>query len=99
FLSPEPRSSRCPPMTIESVTVYRRGARVRRAVAISPGSFEVKLAGLPLALDDGSVRIRVEGEGVRAVDVRVGLEIAPEDPSLLPPRDDELRSSEHDLAL
>lgn len=86
-------------MTIETVTVYRRGARVRRAVPIAPGASEVKLAGLPLALDDGSVRIRVEGDGVRAVDVRVALEVAPEDPSLLPPRDEELRTSEKELAL
>lgn len=86
-------------MTIQTVTVYRRGARVRRAIAIEPGASEVKLAGLPLALDDGSVRIQVEGQGVRAALVRVAVEIAPEDPSLLPPRDEELRASEKGLAL
>jgi hypothetical protein len=84
---------------IESVTVYKRGARVRRGASIEPGATEVRLPGLPLALDDGSVRIQVEGQGVRAVDVRMAVEIAPQDPSLLPPRDEELRASEKNLAL
>jgi len=84
---------------IETVTVHRRGARVRRAVAIEPGASEVKLAGLPLALDDHSVRAFVEGAGVRAVDVRVGVEVPPEDPALAPPRDEELRAAARAVAL
>lgn len=84
---------------IDTVTVYRRGARVSRAVAIEPGATEVKLAGLPLALDDGSVRVRIDGSGVRAVDVRVGVEVPPEDAALLPPRDEELRAGEREVAL
>jgi hypothetical protein len=84
---------------IDTVTVYRRGARVRRSIPIEPGATEVKLTRLPLALDDGSVRVQVEGNGVRAVDVRVGVEVPPEDPSLAPPRDEELRAAARDLAV
>ena len=48
--------------TIESVTVYRQGARIRRAAELSfdgetfPKS--VRFAGLPLCLDDDSIRDR-----------------------------------------
>jgi hypothetical protein len=83
---------------IESVTVYRRGARVRRSIALDGSSSMVKLVGLPLALDDGSVRVRVEGTGARAVAVRMGVDVAPADPSLAPPRDEELRAAEDALA-
>lgn len=79
---------------IDTVTIYRRGARVRRAIPIETGASELKLAGLPLALDDGSVRLSVAGDTVRAVDVRVGVEVPPLDPALRPPRDEELLASE-----
>lgn len=84
---------------IEQVTVYRRGARVRRAGPIHPGADVARLEGLPLSLDDGSVRVTVEGAGVRATDVRIGLSRAPDDPSLAPPRDEELRAAEDALTL
>src|SRR5262249_5905764 len=83
---------------IRSVTVYRRGARVVRAVPMDPAATRVRIDGLPLALDDASVRIAVEGAGARAVAVRLGLDAPPEDPSLAPARDEEVRSAEHEVA-
>src|SRR5690606_19170397 len=50
---------------IDSVTVYRQGALVCRSavlLAAQPVPTQVRLLGLPLSLDDGSVRVRVEGE-------------------------------------
>src|SRR4051812_38651539 len=83
---------------VESVTVYRRGARVRRAVAIEVGASQVRFARLPVVLEDASVRVRVEGEGARATDVRIAVDVASPDPTLAPPRDEELRASEDDVA-
>src|SRR5687768_3574549 len=47
---------------IESVTVYRRGARVVRVADLVPGALppQVRIGGLPLGLADSSVRARVE---------------------------------------
>jgi len=70
--------------SIEAVTVYRRGARVTRvAEVVWDGGYpdEVHLGGLPLTLDDGSVRVSVErvGEAAGAPPVahraQVGLEV------------------------
>lgn len=85
--------------TIESVTVYRRGARVVRKVPLDGATTAIAIAGLPLALDDGSIRVQVDGRGVRALDAKVGVSIAPSDPSLLPPRDEELREARQQLSL
>jgi Domain of unknown function (DUF4139)/N-terminal domain of unknown function (DUF4140) len=85
---------------IDAVTVYRRGARVTRVVELTaedggfPGS--VLVGGLPLGLDDGSVRARIEpaGDGPdglpAAVDLRVVLEVPEPDASLRPADDAEL---------
>lgn len=62
---------------IESVHVHRDGAVVTRALE-APASAAPRVArvtGLPLLLDDASVRISVEGPAV-AVDLRVALEAA-----------------------
>ena len=79
---------------IESVTVYRRGARVVRVADLVPGALppQVRIGGLPLGLADSSVRARVEPvEGAGAVpvafDLRVALEV-PEPDAALPPADD-----------
>jgi hypothetical protein len=70
---------------IESVTVYQQGATVSRRVAVEcPGGeapTEVTVAGLPLALIDGTVRVRVDasaGDFV-ATHLRVGLHVARSD--------------------
>ncbi len=75
---------------IERVTVFRRGARVERVLEVGDeASSEVRFVGLPLVLDDGSVRARVEGEGI-AADVRVGLEAAEAEADLAPAIDEAL---------
>lgn len=84
--------------TIDRVTVYRRGARVRRVVQVPEGAKEIVLGHLPLALDDASIRTSVEGDGVCATDVRIGVAAAPQDASLAPPKDEELRAAEEQTA-
>ncbi|MBZ5714589.1 DUF4139 domain-containing protein [Nannocystis pusilla] len=84
---------------IDSVTVYRQGALVCRSailLAAQPVPAQVKLLGLPLSLDDGSVRVRVEGEGGElpvATDLRIALDLAEPDPALPPPDDAELKQA------
>ncbi|HEY8377166.1 MAG TPA: DUF4140 domain-containing protein, partial [Nannocystis sp.] len=81
---------------IDSVTVYRQGALVCRSailLAAQPVPAQVKLLGLPLSLDDGSVRVRIEGDEGElpvATDLRIALDLAEPDPSLPPPDDAEL---------
>ncbi|HEY8143085.1 MAG TPA: DUF4139 domain-containing protein [Kofleriaceae bacterium] len=79
---------------IESVTVYRRGARVVRVADVTPGALppQVRIGGLPLGLRDSTVRARVEpveGNGAVPVafDLRVALEV-PQPDDALPPADD-----------
>ncbi|HKE15778.1 MAG TPA: DUF4139 domain-containing protein [Kofleriaceae bacterium] len=91
---------------IDAVTVYRRGARVTRVaeIAAEGDGFPraIKLGGLPLGLDDGSVRARIEpvpgaeraGDGLpAAVDLRVVLDVPDPDPSLRPADDAELEGA------
>ncbi len=91
---------------ITSVTVFDTHALVTRTAELERGTASipgvVRLSGLPLALDDSSVRVRVEpatevsGAVVNragipeAADARVGLEVPELDPDLAPPRDEEL---------
>src|SRR3569832_26739 len=65
---------------IETVKVYSAGGRVTRIAEfpLTVGELPelVEIAGLPLALDDSSVRVRVEvdqGTAPLACDVRIGL--------------------------
>jgi Domain of unknown function (DUF4139)/N-terminal domain of unknown function (DUF4140) len=74
---------------IEKVKVYSEGSTVRRLASLSEIArqidnitehIEVEIIGLPLALDDASVRVRVDGEigtdeNVIVIDVRVGLSV------------------------
>ena len=89
---------------IDSVTVYRRGALVCRTALVLAGQPvppQVKLVNLPLTLDDGSVRVRVEGDGGDlpvASDVRVALDLAVVDESLPPPDDAALGQARKRLA-
>ncbi|HEU5058630.1 MAG TPA: DUF4139 domain-containing protein, partial [Kofleriaceae bacterium] len=85
---------------IESVTVYRRGARVVRVADVAPGALpaQVRIGGLPLGLSDSSVRARVEpveGNGAVPVafDLRVALEVPAADASLPPADDAELEAA------
>ncbi len=75
---------------IEKVKVYAEGSTVRRLANLSEiagqidnvtAQIEVEIVGLPLALDDASVRVRVENAeigtdgNVIVTDVRVGLSV------------------------
>lgn len=84
---------------IDSVTVYRQGALVCRTallLAAQPVPSQVKLMGLPLSLDDGSVRVRIEGDAGElpvATDIRVALDLAAAEPELPPPDDEALKAA------
>jgi hypothetical protein len=85
---------------IETVKVYSAGATVTRIAEfpLTPGKLpeHVEIAGLPLALDDSSVRVRVEverGTAPLACDVRVGLAVPPPQETLNPPADEEIRAA------
>lgn len=84
---------------IDAVTVYRSGALVTRSAplpALADGdTVEVRIDNLPLAMDDASLRFRVEGQGrlPLACDAAVGLDVGRPDEGLLPARDEELESA------
>jgi hypothetical protein len=85
---------------IDNVKVYAAGATVTRVAELQLGTEEVpehvEIAGLPLALDDSSVRVRVEAEqGMAAIatDVRIGLAVPPRQETLTPPVEEEVREA------
>ncbi|MEQ9503707.1 MAG: mucoidy inhibitor MuiA family protein [Deltaproteobacteria bacterium] len=84
--------------SIERVTVYRQGARVRRRVEVAPVEDTLSIPGLPLALTDGTVRVSViEAEGGADLVVRsvhVGLYVAPKGSLPEPPDETEIRELE-----
>lgn len=83
---------------LRSVCVFRAGALVTRELAISSNGSgalpeQVRVTGLPLSLDDGSVRARVVGQGVELPVVsalRVALDVARGHEELKPPENEEL---------
>ncbi len=80
---------------IESVTVFQRGAYVRRVAPLQlEGHVDrVSMPGLPLGLVDSSVRAEVVGNGEHlpvAADVKVVVAVPPEDQTRPPPDDKEL---------
>jgi hypothetical protein len=85
---------------VRAVTVFRRGALVTREAELGSGSSgvpeQVRITGLPLTLDDSSLRIEVSGSGSLPVasDVRVTVAVPDEDPTLPPPDDAELDQAE-----
>ncbi|RMG12313.1 MAG: DUF4139 domain-containing protein [Planctomycetota bacterium] len=89
-----------PPVALASevreVTVYREGARVVR-VAELEGDWPqaVRFEGLPLSLDDESVRVRVdaEGEAPRPADVRAEVGVPPASPAEAAPDPEALRAA------
>ncbi|HTR53159.1 MAG TPA: mucoidy inhibitor MuiA family protein, partial [Kofleriaceae bacterium] len=83
---------------IEQITVYARGARVRRVASVrAPASGVVRLVGLPLALVDDSVRVEVEGAAVVTA-VRAGVDVA-EGSAAAPEESPELRAAHRRAAL
>ncbi len=91
---------------VTAVTVYRRGAIVLREATVAPtdGRFpaQVRIDGLPLTLDDGSVQVEVVGAGPGAPiahDLRMTVGVPPQDPKLPPPDDAELDAARLALAI
>jgi len=84
---------------IEAVTVFREEALVRRVAEIARGGdgwpAEVRIPDLPLCLDDGSVRVRVEGESApTAPEVHLVLDADSVEGDERPPAEDpELRAA------
>ena len=91
--------------TISKVTVFREGAAILRRAVIKTeegGSYpnQIKLGNLPLTLDDGSIRVKVEAKGENkppiASDVRVMLEVVDDSPDLPPPTNEALEAAERE---
>lgn len=85
---------------IETVKLYSAGATVTRIAEFPLIAGElpehVEITGLPLALDDSSVRVRVEveqGTAPLACDVRIGLAVPPPQETPNPPDDEEIRAA------
>jgi hypothetical protein len=88
--------------SIESVTVYRRGALITRVADLGSdsGSYPaaVEIPNLPLALSDASLEVRVRRNGAEgnipiATDVKVGLNVGVLDETLAPPTNEELKTT------
>ncbi len=62
---------------LDSVTIYARGARVRRTASLTRCPSQVRITGLPLAVIEDTVRISVDGPAL-ATAVRVGIATPPE---------------------
>jgi hypothetical protein len=86
---------------IDTVKVYAAGATITRIAELQMNAGElpehVEIPGLPLALDDSSVRVRVDVEtqipSPIASDVRIGLAVPPPQETQNPPPDEELRAA------
>ncbi len=93
---------------IDKVKLYAAGATVTRVaeVAVTDGKLpeKVEIDGLPLALDDASVRVRVETEGDNsgkvaiATDIRIGLSVPEPSETTKPPLDEEVRAVKAEVA-
>ncbi len=61
---------------LEAVTIYREGAVcLRRAAVTAAPTRELRVGGLPLSMDPGSLRARVVGGAGRVLDVRPQFEV------------------------
>src|SRR5919202_800841 len=83
---------------IDTVKIYAAGATVIRVANLQTQADSmpehVEITGLPLALDDSSVRVRVEveqGTAPIASDVRIGLAVPPPRETPNSPPDEKLR--------
>src|SRR5712671_6404102 len=69
---------------VEQVTVYARGARVRRVTTLGSPTPRVRIGGLPVAVIDDTVRVFVDGPALAtavrtAVDAPATEQAAPEE--------------------
>ena len=93
---------------IDKVKLYAAGATVTRVaeLAVTDGKLpgKVEIDGLPLALDDASVRVRVETEGDNsgkvaiATDIRIGLSVPEPSETTKPPLEEEVRALKAEVA-
>ena len=82
------------PSKIDAVTVFRSGALVTRVAELPAGApARVRLDGLPLALDDGSIEVGAQG-GVVATDVKIALALPEHEDATRPAVDEALRAAE-----
>ncbi len=92
---------------IDKVKLYAAGATVTRVAELAAidGKLpeKVEIDGLPLALDDARVRVRVETEGDNnangaiATDVRIGLSVPKPSEATTPPLKEELRAAKAEV--
>jgi hypothetical protein len=100
----ERRVSRIIESEIEAVALYSSGAVVTRVAALAPAEgvwpAEVRIADLPLALDDASVKVTIDSgagvDGPRAESLRISLEAAG-GPALEPPEEEALLAAREDV--
>src|SRR5262245_45341781 len=78
---------------VDSVAVFASGAVVTRLAVLTTRVDRVRLDGLPLSLDDGSLRVAVEGAPASAVDAALTVDLPTADPALPPHESDELRAA------
>ncbi len=72
---------------LDSVLVFRQGARVTRRLRVDAGTERLRIGPLPLALADGSLRVRARGASVRDAAITVAPVTEPD--AELRPADDE----------
>ena len=61
---------------LDAVTIYARGARIRRSVSIAAAGSHLRITGLPLAVIEDTMRVSVEGAAI-ATNVRVAIDTPP----------------------
>ncbi len=95
------------PSRIDAVKVYAAGATVTRIAELNlPAEGlpeQVEISGLPLALDDSSVRVRVESSenlnliSLHAADIRIGLAVPPPPETPPPPLEEEVSAAKREV--
>jgi hypothetical protein len=81
---------------IDGVKIYASGATVTRIASLPPDwrGDRVEIAGLPLVLDDRSVRARIEGsDSAIACDIAIGLAVPSREDPGEPPLETEVRKA------
>ncbi|MBO6936982.1 MAG: mucoidy inhibitor MuiA family protein [Deltaproteobacteria bacterium] len=77
---------------LDSVLVFRQGARVTRRLRVASGTERLRVGPLPLALADGSLRVRARGARVRDAAITVAPVSEP-DEALRPAHDEALQAA------
>lgn len=86
---------------IDSVTVFVHGALITRhadLAGLEGRPRQLRLTGLPLCLEDATLRVVISGGAAIATDVQVVLDLPPLDPALPPPQDTDLIAARRAVA-